>query len=195
MTEIESTSKRRRWWLIILGSAMVLIVLLVGGVVAVGSTLGEDYSSTVSMSFTQSPDDVWAAIADYELNPVSATMRRETVSLPDKNDAPAWTEDIGSSIITVHTVESEKPARLVRFFEDGVVPMTSRVEYLLEADGDGTNVTMNGQTTIKDGTWHVPIFRVILSLTPDAGSLAYLAELRAHLNADANKESSTNDVS
>lgn len=195
MTENESAPKRRRWWLILLGAAVMLVVLIVVGVFAVGSMLGEDVSSSASMTFTQPRDIVWAAIGDYERNPISASMRRKTIPLPDEDGRPVWTEDIGNTVITVRTVESEEPARLVRFFEDSVVPMTSRVEYVLESEGEGTKVTMNGLTTVSNGTWHVPLFRVILRLAPDAGSLAYLGDLRAHLNADAQKEESTNDVS
>ncbi len=195
MTENESTPKRRRWWLILLGAAIALIVILVGGMFAVGSALGEDVTSSVSMNYTQPPEVVWAAMADYERNPVSASMRRETMPLPDENDGPAWKEDIGSTVITVRTGESEAPKRLLRFFEDAVVPMTARVEYFLEPDGEGTTVTMNSLTTVKNGTWHVPMFRVILRLAPDAGSVAYLSDLRAHLNADAKKESDPSDVS
>ena len=197
MTNPESTPKRRRWWLIILGAVLVLIVGLVGAVFAVGSTLGEEVSSTVTMTFTQAPEAVWAGIVDYQRNPVSGTMRRETIPLPDDDNGPTWQEDIGNSVITVHTIESEPPTRLVRLFEDSIVPMTSRVEYVLEPDGEGTTVTMSGLTTVKDGTWHVPVFRVMLRLAPDAGSLAFLNDLRGHLNADtsSDEETGTNDVS
>jgi len=195
MTENETIPKRRRWWLILLGAAIALAVILVGGIFAAGSMMGEDVTSSVSMNFDQSPEIVWAAIADYDRNPVSASMRIDTTPLADEGTAPTWQEDIGSTVITVQTVESTEHTRLVRFFKDSVVPMTSRVEYLLEIDGDGTKVTMNGLTTVKNGTWHVPIFRVILRLAPDAGSLAYLTDLRAHLNADSKKKDSTNDIS
>jgi hypothetical protein len=183
MTDAETTPKRRRWWLILLGAAVVLVVVVVGGAFAVGSMLGEEVTSSVSMTFAHPPHAVWDGIADYENNPVSASMRRETIALPDEANGPAWQEDIGSSVITVRTLESEAPARVVRSFADGVVPMTARVEYLIEPEGGGATVTMNSVTTIKDGTWHVPIFRVMQRLAPDAGSRAYLSELKVYLNA------------
>lgn len=197
MTDSESTPKRRRWWLIILGAALILIVVLVGGVFAVGSRLDKQIMSSVSVTFDHPVETVWEGIADYERNPVSGAMRRETISLPDEETGPVWKEDISNSVITVRTLVSYEPDRLVRLFEDSVVPMTSRVEYLLEAEGERTRVTMESITTVQDGTWHVPIFRVILHLMPDAGSLTYLTDLRTHLNADVsvNKEESSNDVS
>jgi hypothetical protein len=195
MTEIETTPKRRRWWLILLSSAVALVVLIVGGIFAAGSMMGEDVTSSVSMTFSQSPETVWTAIADYERNPISASMRRNTTPLPDEGPGPTWQEDIGSTIITIQTVETAKPTRLVRFFKDSIVPMTSRVEYLLETEGDGTKVTMNGLTTIKNGTWHVPLFRVIQRIAPNAGSIAYLTDLRAHLNMDTKEKDPTNDLS
>ncbi len=196
MTDSESAPKRR-WWLIILGAAIALIVLLIGGVFAVGSRLDKQIMSSVSMSFDQPLETVWEAIADYERNPVSGSMRSETIPLPDEDTGPVWKEDINNSVITVRTLVSYEPDRLVRLFEDSVVPMTSRVEYLLEAEGEGTRVTMESITTVQDGTWHVPIFRVILHLAPDAGSLTYLTDLRSNLNENlsANEEESPNDVS
>lgn len=195
MTDTDTKPKRRRWWLILLGAAVVLVILIVGSAFVIGSKLDEQVMSSVSMSFDQPPETVWKAIADYERNPVSGAMRRETIPLPDEDAGPAWKEDISNSIITVRTLVSYEPTRLVRLFEDSVVPMTSRVEYLLESDGEGTRVTMDSITTIKDGTWHVPIFRVMLHLAPDAGSLQYLTDLRAHLTADATKDESTDEFS
>lgn len=195
MTETEPTAKRRRWWLILLGAALVLVVFIVGGVFIAGSMLGEEVSSTISMSFVQPPEAVWDAIADYEHNPVSGSMRRETIPLPDDENGPAWKEDIGSTVITVHTLEAPDRTRIVRLFQDAVVPMTSRVDYLIEPEAGGTKITMSSVTTIKDGTWHVPLFRVILHLAPDAGSMAYLTDLRAHLNADAKKDEDSNELS
>ncbi len=193
MTDNESTPKRRRWWLILLGAFIALILLVVGGVFAIGSVLDEKVTSSVTMTFEQSPDIVWAAIVDNESNPVSGAMRRKTVALPNEETGPAWQEDIGSSVITIRTIESSKPSKLTRMFEDSVVPMMSLVEYLLEAENEGTKVTMNSTTHVNDGTWHVPLFRVMLHLAPDAGSLAYLTDLRAHLNA--NNESDADEIS
>jgi len=195
MIEAEAKPKKRRWWLILLGAAVMLVVLTIGGAVAIGSMIGEEFTSTVSMSFNHPPETVWDAIADYERNPVSATMRRKTTPLPDDENGPAWEEDIGSSVITVRTLEAEEGARVVRLFRDGVVPMTSRVEYLIEPEGEGTKVTMDSLTTIKDGTWHVPLFRVMLSLMPDGGSLAYLTGLRANLNAASQEGNTANELS
>jgi hypothetical protein len=194
MNNSESKPKKRRWWLIVLGTVATLVVLVVGGAFAIGSMIGEEFTSTVSMSFDHPPQAVWDAIADYERNPVSATMRIKTTPLPDVESGPSWEEDIGSSVLTITTLESDEPNRVVRFFKDGIVPMTSRVEYVIVPEPDGSKVTMSGLTVISDGTWHVPLFRLMLSLAPDAGSLAYLTELRAHLDADFKEDGSADEL-
>jgi hypothetical protein len=171
-------AKRRRGCLVLLSIVLLLLVLLVGGLFVTGSMLDEQVKSSVTMEFPHAREVVWSAIQDYETHPVSAAMRQETIPLPDEPDAPAWQEDIGSTVITVRTIESDEPNRLVRRFEDSVVPMTADVVYVLSQTDDGTSITMNMTTIIRDGTWHVPLFRVMQHAAPDAGSLAYLGSLQ-----------------
>lgn len=43
---------------------------------------------------------------------------------------------------------------------DGV----SRWEYTLEPNGEECKLTLHGETDIRSGTWHVPLFRVMMFL-------------------------------
>jgi len=45
--------------------------------------------------------------------------------LPDEDGLPVWTEDIGSTVVPVRTVEATPPRKLVRRMTDSVVPMTA----------------------------------------------------------------------
>jgi hypothetical protein len=127
--------KRRRGCIVLIAVVVLLLMLLVGGLFVTGSMLDERVESSVTMAFPHDPAVVWSAIQDYETNPVSATMRQETIVIPDASNAPAWKEDIGSTVITVQTMESDAPNRLVRRFEDSIVPMTADVEYVVDANG------------------------------------------------------------
>ncbi len=67
-------------------------------------------------------------------------------------------------LITVKTVEAERPRHMVREMTSKSVPMTSRWEYTLEPAGEGCRLTIDGETYIRSGTWHVPIFRLMMVL-------------------------------
>lgn len=139
---------------------------IVAGVVVVpfviGMLLRDDYEGTLTVRFERSPEDVWEAIADYESNPVSGIMRRSSTPLPDQDGLPSWVEDLGSTRVTVTTVESHAPRRLVRRMDDQVVPMTAHWTIEIEPAGDGSLVRAVNRTAIRSGSWQSPIFRLIL---------------------------------
>lgn len=66
---------------------------------------------------------------------------------------------------------------MVREMQSASVPMTSRWVYELAANDDGCRVTVAAVTTIRRGTWHVPIFRLMMKLTNGVR-----AGIKAHLN-------------
>ncbi len=53
---------------------------------------------------------------------------------------------------------------MVREMTSKAVPMASRWEYTLEPAGEGCRLTIDGETSIRSGTWHVPLFRVMMVL-------------------------------
>src|SRR5205085_241578 len=149
--------RRRRWpWIVLAVLALLLVAPFV-----VGSFLPERYEGHVCLTLRQAPEEVWAALSDYEKHPVTGSMRQKTEKLPDENGLPAWVEDLGSTRITVTTTEATPPRRLRRHFADASLPMTSDVDLRLEPDGAGCRVSASAVTTIRPGTWHVPLFRLI----------------------------------
>ncbi len=162
------TNKRKRgcvMWLLVAG---VLLVLLLISPIVVGKFLPEDYHGRVSATYAASPAEVWAALEDHERTPITGSMWRGTEEIESENGLPAWVEDMGSSKATIRTVEREMQERLVRDYSDSVVPMTARVELSLEETDAGTRVTGVNHMVIRDGTWHVPIFRFIMTVTGGA---------------------------
>ena len=67
-------------------------------------------------------------------------------------------------IITVRTTAFEPPDHMVREMSSGSVNMTSLWEYALAPAGEGCRVTLSGVTDIETGTFHTPIFRVMMVL-------------------------------
>lgn len=171
------------WLWIALGGLAGLVVV----VVVVGLCLPEVYRAKGRLDVELPPEAVWELVADFERHPLSATMARGVERLPDEAAGPAWREDIGSSTITVRTVEAVPHERLVRQMTDSVVPMTATWSFAIEPRGAGSRVWIDNETVIRRGTWHVPIFRVIMTVTRGAerGVEAYLKQLGGELEGTA----------
>ena len=170
-------------FLIVLGCLVGLAAVLY----CVGFALPGRYEGETALELPHPPLQVWEAIADFRANPLGGSMAREVIEhRPGEpgEGQPSWTEDLGSTRVKVRTAVSEPPGRLVREMEDLVVPMSARWEYALEPVGDGaTLLTIRNETTIALGTWHAPLFRVILKLAKGAekGVQHYGTRLRDHL--------------
>ena len=141
------------------------IVLLVVAVVVTGLLMPERYEGRSRVVYARTAEDVWDALIDYDRHPMTGKMKKSVEAQPSKKDLPIWVEDMGhGELITVKTVEAERPRHMVREMTSKAVPMTSRWEYTLEPDGEGCRLTINGETYIRSGTWHVPMFRVMMVL-------------------------------
>ncbi len=124
---------------------------IVGGLIVVpiiiGMLLPERYVGQVEVIFPNPLDDVWTALADFESHPMTGKMMKGIEKLPDENGSATWVENMGhGEKITVKTVESEKPARLVREMSSAGCPMTSRWEYDLAPVDAACQVTLSGET-------------------------------------------------
>lgn len=151
---------------------MTLISITLGGlfllavaVVVIGLFLPESYAGRSQMVYPGTTDDVWEALQDYNKHPMTGKMKKSVAAQPSENDLPVWTEEMRhGELITVKTVAAEQPTHMVREMSSKTVPMTSRWEYTLESTADGCKLIIDGETRIRTGTWHVPIFRLMTVL-------------------------------
>ena len=153
--------KALKWLALAFASLVGLLVLLY----VVGFFLPERYETQVVFKINKSPEAVWAAIADFEKHPIIGASRRSTKRLPDENGLPVWIEDMGETQLKVRVVESHSPSHIKWAFSDMVLPMTATSDTQIAATASGCTVTTKSETVVRSGTWHVPFFRVILSLT------------------------------
>jgi hypothetical protein len=156
------------FWLILIGSILGGLIGLVILIMIIGRFLPEKYHVQVELSIPHPPEAVWAAMSDYRKHPVTGSMMKRIEDLPPRNGLPVWLEDIGSSRITVSTVVSEPPGHVVREFADSVVPMSARSEVHIDRIETGSHVRATHETWIRAGTWHVPFFRFIMTVTGSA---------------------------
>ena len=149
------------WLLILLGATVVLIAQLV----VIGFLMPVRYEGTTTVEYDRSLQQVWDSLQDVEAHPMTGKMTKSVETLPSDEGRPAWKEDMGrGEVITVRTTAFEPPDHMVREMTSGTVNMTSRWEYALEPAGEGCRVTLSGVTDIERGTWHTPIFRVMMAL-------------------------------
>lgn len=157
------------------GRKMTILWIVMGIVAAivlvpfiVGSMLPQRYEGQTRAFLAQSPDKVWDALLNYESHPMTGKMMKSVEALPKTewtDDLPAWVEDMGhGERITVKTVEADRAVRLVREMASAAMPMTSRWVYTLEPAEGGCNLTIQGETFIRSGTWMVPIFRFMMTV-------------------------------
>lgn len=153
-------SRKMTWVLIIVGSLVALTAL----VFIVGFMMPEQYEARVRFVIDRPPEQVWAALMDSS-NPLSSKMCRKVEAQPAENGLPVWVEDIGASRLTVRTVSAKPHTRYRRTITDSSMPMTADIEVTVEAVEGGSRVAVVNQTTLRRGTWHIPVFRVIIKLT------------------------------
>jgi hypothetical protein len=142
-----------------------IILLLILTPFVAGRFMARDFSAAGETIIPRPIDEVWAAIQDPARFPISARMTRSTEQLPSSDARPAWREDIGSTKIVYRVVEQASPSHRVIEGRDAVVPMTMRSTYDLTAVDGGTRVRAETKVHIDDGTWHVPVFRFLLTVT------------------------------
>ena len=141
------------------------LALLVLAVVVVGLLMPARYEGRSQVVYGKTAEDVWGALLDYDRHPMTGKMKKSIQAQPAENSLPVWIEDMGhGELVTVKTVEAERPRHMVREMTSKAVPMTSRWEYSVEAAAEGCTLPIDGETYIRSGTWLVPIFRVMMVL-------------------------------
>ena len=159
-------------------------VALVALFICCGYMLAVDVTLTTSRFLAYPPGAVWRGLADHESNPVTGQACRSQRPF-GTGDMPGWVEQMGSSSVVVKTVESNKPTLLVRHFDDRGTTMTSRMVYQMEAAEEegvrGTRITMIQDVSVPRGTWHTPLFRILVRIFGTKGMTPFLARLNRYL--------------
>jgi hypothetical protein len=162
---------------------LTILAILVGLAVLaiiIGLLLPKAYHHEESRTFSQSVEDVWTAVYEFDTVPMTTSPSHTVESLPDENGLPVWLVDMGSSQLTVQTIEATSPNRVVRAIADSVVPMTATFTHELSAVNGRTSLTIREEGYIDNGTWHVPLFRIMVRLTRGMAIKGYFKKLSEH---------------
>jgi hypothetical protein len=156
---------RRTGCLGCLGLALGVLVLLVAAPFVVGWFLPERYEARMRATISRPPAEVFAAACDAQRNPMTGSMMQRVHVLPDEDGLPIWEEELVQSRVRVRTLAFEPPRRIKRALADSVVHMTAESEITIEAAPSGGSVIdARSVTTIREGTWHTPVFRFMMTI-------------------------------
>jgi hypothetical protein len=142
---------------------LMIIVALVVLPVAVGFLMPVRYEGETIVEYDRGAQLVWDTLQDVTAHPMTGKMMKSIEPLPANQGRPSWLEDMGrGEVITVVSAVHEPPHRMTREMTSATVNMTSRWDYEVEPTGDGCRVTLSGVTDIETGTWHTPLFRLMM---------------------------------
>lgn len=134
----------------------VLLALLVA-VPVVGLLLPRSHVVARSVTLHQPPDAIWQTITDFDATPSWRPSVARVERLPPQGGFPIWREhDQDGKALTLATVESIAPARLVRQIADPDLPFGGRWAFEIAPVEDGSRVTIT-----EHGDVHNPVFRVV----------------------------------
>lgn len=121
-----------------------LILVPLFAVVVAGAALAlapKEFAGGGDKRIAASPDRVWAMIHDPAHHPMSAPKEPVVTMGAPVNGLPAWTEDLGHSVVHVVTVEAA-PDHAVYAMTDSVTPVSTTWTITVAPDGEGTQVTI-----------------------------------------------------
>ena len=140
---------------IVLGILVVVGVVVL--VVGVGSLLPKAHSVTRMATFNRTREEIWETVTDF---PGQASWRpdlRRVERLPDRNGRAVWREtDKRGQALTLETVESIRPRRLVRRIADEKLPFSGSWTMEIAEYGEVTSLSIS-----EDGEVYNPVFRFV----------------------------------
>ena len=141
------------WVLLALG----LVIGVSALVLLIGSRLPQRHVVSRSAHFNVPPESLWETVADFGAQPSWRTDLRRVERLPDREGRPVWQEvDKRGQALTLETVESNPPRRLVRRIADEHLSFGG--QWIIEI-GEFGEVT--ALTVTEDGEVYNPVLRFI----------------------------------
>lgn len=161
----------------ILKIAAIVIVSLIVLIFLIGSLLPENFATEVKLTINRPPEEVWAATQNFERHPIGGKATKRVERQPDENGLPVWVEDLGQTKLDVKTLAADAPTHWKFTVEDRVVRMKFESENHIEPAAGGSRIHGVTRMSLPLRSWHVPIFRIILRISGNAGARDYWTNL------------------
>ena len=166
------------WVLVAVG----LVIGVSALVMLIGSMLPKEHVVSRRVHFNATPAALWEIVSDIGGHATWRADLRRVERLPDKEGNPVWQEiDKRGQALTLETVESAPPRRLVRRIADEHLSFGGRWIYELGEYGEVTSLTIT-----EDGEIYNPVFRFISRfIMGQSGAIdGYLRSLGKKLGVD-----------
>ena len=161
-------------WILRLILMLVVIVAIAFGL---GYLVPAHHTLTRAVVVKQSPDRVFALLADLPNMPSWYHGVKKIEMLPpvDGKEVSRQTMD-GNMVMTVVTTESSPPNRLVRTMGDDKAPFSGSWIYDITPTADGSRVVLTEDATVPN-----PLFRLLVRVSGPAKYLdQHLRDLARH---------------
>jgi hypothetical protein len=139
---------------------LIIVLMMISFVLAVpvvGLFLPRGHVVARTITLHQSPETIWQVVTDFDAAPSWRPAVTRIEQLPAQQGFPIWREHYqGGDALTLATVESIAPARLVREIADPDLPFGGRWVYEITAIDDRSRVTITEHGDISN-----PVFRVV----------------------------------
>jgi uncharacterized protein YndB with AHSA1/START domain len=148
---------------------LIFLVVLIGVAFAIGYALPAHTTHTRTITIKQTPDAVFALLADVQGMPKWNRHMEKVEMLPpvDGKEATKQTFE-GNMVMTIITAESAPPTHLVRTMGDVGGPFRGSWTYDISPMPDGSQIVLTEQSEVKS-----PIFRLMMRIF---GSTKYMDE-------------------
>jgi hypothetical protein len=136
---------------------VLIVISFILAVPVVGLFLPRGHVVARTITLHQSPDTVWQVITDFDAAPSWRPNVTRIEQIPTQQGFPLWREHyLGGDALTLATVESIAPARLVREIADPDLPFGGRWVHEIAPTGDSSRVTITEHGDVSN-----PVFRVV----------------------------------
>ena len=137
--------------------AVGILVVVVGIVLVIGVLLPKNHVALRTARFSQPPEIVWKAIADFGASTSWRPDIQRVERLQNHEGRPVWCEiDEHGKGITYEVLDSIPPYRLVRRIADPKLPFGGTWTMEIEASNGGSTVTIT-----ESGEVYNPLFRFV----------------------------------
>lgn len=142
----------------VFGWILVVLIVAVGGVWLYASSLPKHTTHTRSIALKQTPDAVFALLADIPSLPKwNANMEKVEMLAPIDGKEAVRETFKGNMQMTVITSESTPPSHLVRTLGDSNAPFTGSWTYEIKSAAGGSDVSLTEDSHVKN-----PFFRLMI---------------------------------
>ena len=161
---------------------LIFLVVLIGVAFAIGYALPAHTTHTRTITIKQTPEAVFALLADVPGMPKWNRHMEKVEMLPPVDGKEATRQTFkGNMVMTIITTESAPPTHLVRTMGDVGGPFSGSWTYDISPTADGSQIVLTEQSEVKS-----PIFRLMMKLFgPTKYMDNHLADLAQHFGETA----------